>query len=210
MRQRREIPAGTNRALFGNDRRHIPIEHFRECLQGTDTNSGMTSQQGVDADRQHRPHHLARERLTDANGMRDDQVFLQLIEQRVRMLLATTFRQLIAYPMRAKQLVRIASETSGDTVDRFATTHLGGKKSCSLLDASQRSGVQADAATGGNIGNIAPGQLGSIQFNRWFRHHAGPVCNDAFSTIARDGTKRLACRIAAPRIPELPCAPSPA
>ena len=51
MRERREVAAGTYRALFRNHRMHTPIEHVAKQLDYFATNS-------AESERQHRLPHL--------------------------------------------------------------------------------------------------------------------------------------------------------
>ena len=78
VRQRREVAGGTDRAQLRHHRHDARVEHVRQRLHGLHADAGMPAQQGVDADAEHRPHHLRREWLADADRVGDDQVVLQL------------------------------------------------------------------------------------------------------------------------------------
>src|SRR3546814_5132754 len=81
-------------------------------LQGLDADARMPLEQGVDADAEHRAHHVRGERFAHADRVGDDQVGLQLLVQR-----ASAGRgagQFVAQRMRAEQLVGVAAEAGGD------------------------------------------------------------------------------------------------
>jgi len=87
----------------------------------------MAAHQCIDADGEHGPHDLGRERAADTHGMAQDQVALQFLGQ-ARLRLRHRAGKLVAQAMRAQQLVGIAAETGGDAIDRFAAAHLCGEE----------------------------------------------------------------------------------
>ncbi len=75
-------PRGADRTQLRHHRHDAGVEHRRQRLQGLHADAGMAAHQRVDADAQHRAHHVRRERLADADRMGDDQVVLQFLVQR--------------------------------------------------------------------------------------------------------------------------------
>ena len=112
-------------------------------LQGLHADAGMPAQQRVDADRQHRPHHIRRERFAHAHRVGDDQIVLQLVRAAaVRRLGA---RQLVAQRMRAEQLVGIAAEAGGDAIDRLFAARPARPGNRRARDPVQRASSSDDA-----------------------------------------------------------------
>ena len=116
------------------------VEHRRQRLQGFHAHAGMAAQQRVDADAQHRPHDVRRERLADADRVADDEVALQFLVQRTAR--RARARQFVAERMRAQQLVGVAAEAGGDAVDGLLAPHLLGQKRRGMRDVAQRALVE--------------------------------------------------------------------
>jgi hypothetical protein len=87
----------------------------------------------VDADAQHRAHHVRRERLADTDRNRHDQVVLQFDVQRPARRSAPGSPS--RYRTRAKQLVGIAAEAV-ETPRWFFAAHLFGEKAAARATAS--------------------------------------------------------------------------
>ena len=83
MRQRREVTGCTHRTELRHHRHDPGIEQRRQRLQGLHADAGMPAQERVDADAQHRPHHVRRERFAHAHRVGDDQVALQFDMRRL-------------------------------------------------------------------------------------------------------------------------------
>jgi hypothetical protein len=113
VRERREVAAGADRALLRHHRHDAGIEQGGLGAQGFHADARVPAHQRVDADHQHRPHDLRRERLADADGVGDDQVALQFLEH------AAVHVRPAAQAMRAEQLVGVAAEAGRDAVDRL-------------------------------------------------------------------------------------------
>ncbi len=128
MRQWRQITTRADRSFRRNHRDHAVIEQFGQRLQRRCANAGMSAHQRVDADCEHRAHHVGRQRFAYRHGMRDDQVVLQFFHQRAVAVFRVAARKFVAHAMRAEQFVGIAAEPRGDTVDRFAALDLIGEE----------------------------------------------------------------------------------
>ena len=156
VRQWRQIARGTDRTQRRHHRHHAGVEHRGERLQGFNADARMALEQGVDADAQHRPHHLGGHRLAHAHRVGDDQVVLQLLVQRTPGRRGAG--QLVAQRMGAKQLVGIGAEAGGHPVDRLLAAHLLGQEVGGALHGPQRLHIQFDRCAMGDRNQACAGQ----------------------------------------------------
>ena len=78
MRQRREIAARADRALFRNDRMHTAVEHFAKQLDDFQTDPAESEREHVGAKQHHGAHLRLGKRLANAAGMAADEIELEL------------------------------------------------------------------------------------------------------------------------------------
>jgi hypothetical protein len=142
VRQRCQVATGADRALLRHHRHHAGVEHRRERFERAHANTRVTAHQRVDADQQHRPHHVPAERFAHANRVGDDQVVLQFLQQRAFRRVRIPSRQLVTQTVRAEQLVGIAAEAGGDAIGRLAATHFVRKEIGGALHALEPRRIQ--------------------------------------------------------------------
>ncbi len=80
MRQRREIPAGPDRALLRNDRADVRIQHPDEEFDDLEPNPAEAQREDVGPEQHHCAHLRLRERAADAAGMAAHEIDLELLQ----------------------------------------------------------------------------------------------------------------------------------
>src|SRR5690348_3996699 len=140
----------------------------------------MPAHQRVDADRQHRAHHVGRQRFAYAYRVGDDEVVLQFLGQRLVARVGIAAWQFVARTMRAQQLVRVAAEARGDAVDRLAAPHLVGDEIRRALHLCELRRVELDLrTTARDRDHVGTCEMAAVQANR---RHARCTSSCANST----------------------------
>ena len=127
MRQRRQVSARPDGALFRDDRSDPAIEELAEQFDHFQANAAQTEHEDVRAEQSHRPHFWNREWITDAAGVAPDKVQLQL-------------SQLSRRDMHVRQLAKARADAINhpaprdDTLDNLPRVVDGGVRGAGHLD----------------------------------------------------------------------------
>ena len=144
----------------------------------------MPAHQRVHADREHGAHQFRRQRFAHAHRVRDDEVVLQLLHQRLVVRLGIAAGQFVAGAMRAEQLVGVAAETGGDAVDRLATLDLRGEEIRGALHALELFRVEADVGVAArDFGDLRARQACAVEVDCLAHCRIAPECIAPVSSI---------------------------
>jgi hypothetical protein len=97
--------------------------------------------------------------------VRDDQVVLQCLRQRVFGPMRMAARQFVAQAMRAEQLVGVAAEAGGDAVDRLAAAHLVGDEIRRATHAGELRRIKRHRRAARHRHQLRAGQVMAVQKN---------------------------------------------
>ena len=124
MRQGRQIPAGSYRPLFGNQRMDARVDHLHEGLQNLISNPGISLGQNIGPENHDRPGRRLIEKGAYAHGVAADEVPLEIFDLR-----------------RIYDLIAEKTEPRGDPVDLFAPPERAFHKVAGFLHLPPHGGV---------------------------------------------------------------------
>ncbi len=167
------------------------LSNSTQRTQRRHAHARMPAHQRVDADREHRAHDVGAERLADADRVRDDEVVLQLFEQRAVRRFRIAARQLVARAMRAEQLVGVAAEAGRHAVDRLAALDLVGEEIRRALHARELRLVERDLRAGArDRDDVIAGQAVAVEKNRLHGRGVVILVRKVFRSRRRTGLRR--------------------